>query len=235
MQIAGSGFDYAFLPATGTHGSILLAWKTSVWQVTNVSMRTFSIFARAQPYAGEMEYWLMSVYGPTRDLDKPAFLQELNDLRQVRQGLWMLNGDFNWIYRAQDKNNGHLNRRCMGQFRRFLNDAALKELHLHGRLNTWSNEREHPTLERIDRVFVSAQWDMLHPNSELSSLATICSDHAPLLLCIDCNIHHKKRFHFRSFWPKFPGYLDTVQLAWHCPLNGADAFRRLDWLLRNMA
>jgi hypothetical protein len=31
----------------------------------------------------------------------------------------------------------------------------LLELHLHGRLYTWSNEREDPTLERIDRAFVT--------------------------------------------------------------------------------
>jgi hypothetical protein len=35
----------------------------------------------------------------------------------------------------------------MGRFRRFLNDLELDELHLHGRLFTWSNEMSHPTLE----------------------------------------------------------------------------------------
>jgi hypothetical protein len=35
----------------------------------------------------------------------------------------------------------------MGQFRRFLNDAHLKELHLRGHLFTWSNERTNFTLK----------------------------------------------------------------------------------------
>jgi hypothetical protein len=39
------------------------------------------------------------------------------------------------IYRAEDKNN-YLNRRLMGQFCSFLNTAALKEIHLQGRLFT---------------------------------------------------------------------------------------------------
>lgn len=42
-----------------------------------------------------------------------------------------------------------------------------------------------------------------------------------------------RRFHFRSFWTKFPGFLDIVQQAWHCLLSDADPFRCLDWLLRN--
>jgi endonuclease/exonuclease/phosphatase family metal-dependent hydrolase len=70
----------------------------------------------------------------------------------------------------------------MGRFRHLLSDLELKELHLHGRLFTWSNERTHPTLERIDRVFVSAEWEDLYPNSYLQSLYSGCSDHAPLLL-----------------------------------------------------
>jgi hypothetical protein len=31
---------------------------------------------------------------------------------------------------------------------------------MHGRLFTWSNEREVPTLTRIDRALVSVDWDL---------------------------------------------------------------------------
>lgn len=235
LCIAGAGFDYVFLPAANTRGGILVAWRSDTWAVTNVSMHTYSVSAKVQALADGNEFWLTTVYGLATDPDKPAFLQELHDLRQVRLGAWLLTGDFNMIYRAQDKNNNILNRQRIGQFRRFINDASLKELHLKGRLFTWSNERVHPTLERIDRAFVTTDWELLYPNSDLYSLASSCSDHAPLLLCTDCNFSYKKRFHFRSFWPKLPGFLEVVQQAWHCPLNGADPFQRLDWLLRNTA
>ena len=59
------------------------------------------------------------------------------------------------IYRATDKNNDRLDRRCM---RRFLGAVAVEELHLTGRLFTWTNEHVHPTLERIDRAFASVGW-----------------------------------------------------------------------------
>jgi hypothetical protein len=109
----------------------------------------------------------------------------------------------------------------MGQFRRFLNEAALKELHLEGRLFTWSNERAHPTLEKIDRVFVSSEWEGLYPGYDLCSLASLCFDHAPLLLRTNRNFFAKKRFLFRSFWTKFPGFLEVIKKAWHCPLQEA--------------
>jgi hypothetical protein len=50
-------------------------------------------------------------------------------------------GDFNLIYRDEDKSNGHLDRQMMGRFQRFLNDYELKEIYLHGRRYMWSNER----------------------------------------------------------------------------------------------
>jgi hypothetical protein len=53
---------------------------------------------------------------------------------------------------------------------------------LTGRRYTWSNERESPTLERLDRVFCSVDWETAHPNSLLTCVATLISDHCPLVL-----------------------------------------------------
>ena len=108
-------------------------------------------------------------------------------------------GDFNLIYQAKDKNNTRLNRRMMSRFRQFIDGAELQELYLKGRLYTWSNERDRPTLERLDRVFTSEDWVLAFPNHELSALATECSDHAPLLFKTDCSIPHCARFRFENF------------------------------------
>lgn len=57
------------------------------------------------------------------------------------------------IYSSEDKNNDNLNRAMMGHFKRFVNDLDLKELPLLGRRYTWSNEKEAPTLVKLDRAF----------------------------------------------------------------------------------
>jgi hypothetical protein len=59
------------------------------------------------------------------------------------------------IYHAADKSNDQLDHRCMRCFSRFLGQVTVEELHLNGQLFTWSNERLHPMLERIDRAFAS--------------------------------------------------------------------------------
>jgi uncharacterized protein (DUF1778 family) len=183
--------------------------------------------------SGSSKWWLTIVYGPSQEAEKSTFLIELHELWQVRSGPWMLAGDFNLIYRIGDKNNGRLNYRLMGQFHRFLDDAALQEVHLNNFFFTWSNEHAHPTLERIDRVFISNQWDAIFLDCELYSLPSLCSDHVPLLICTDSG-HHAKRFYFWSFWMHLPGFLEDVQQAWHCALGNVSPFYKLDWLLCTM-
>ena len=109
-------------------------------------------------------------------------------------------GDFNLIYRAEDKNIHRFNRWLMNSFHTFIDDLELQELHLRGHLYTWSNERNRPTLVRLDWVFVMEDWDTDFPDHDLSTLAMECSDHTPLLLKTDCSLPHFKRFCFENYW-----------------------------------
>lgn len=133
----------------------------------------------------------------------------------------MIAGDFN----SEDKNNDNVNRAMVGRFRRFVNDLELKEIPLLGRRYTWSNERDSPTLVKLDRVLCTNDWEDLYPESLLQSAATEMSDHCPLILGLCEGIMGKKRFHSESFWPRLPGFFETVQHSWdvpvstHCPLE----------------
>lgn len=95
------------------------------------------------------------MYGPQGDNDKILFLQELREVRAACLGPWMLAGDINMIYKSSDKNNSNLNRAMMGYFWKVINDLALKEIQLHGRKYTWSNQQDNPVLVKLDRVFCS--------------------------------------------------------------------------------
>jgi hypothetical protein len=125
MQIVGAGFDYFFLPAVHTRGGILVAWQPTVWMVSCTLARQFSVLAKVRHASSDVDWWLSLVYGPFLDADRPAFFEELHALRQVRLGPWLIYGDLKMIYRSQDKNNGRLHRRRIGQFRWFINELSL--------------------------------------------------------------------------------------------------------------
>jgi endonuclease/exonuclease/phosphatase family metal-dependent hydrolase len=158
----------------------LLGWHRGHWAVSDVSRRRFSLSAKAvQVERPENWWWITVVYGPQTDQDKVEFLEELLHFKNSVAGPWMVCGDFNMIYLAADKNNARLDRRNMRRFRSFLDAAQLEELHLHGRRFTWSNERDVPTLERLDRLFAMVDWLQAFPNHVLKALSSDCSDHCP--------------------------------------------------------
>jgi hypothetical protein len=86
-------------------------------------------------------WWFTGVYGPQSDVLKLQFLQELCLVRQGCADPWVVGGDFNLIYQAEDKNNSNLDWAMMSQFCRFINDEELHEIPLLERRFTWSNER----------------------------------------------------------------------------------------------
>jgi hypothetical protein len=213
----GREFDnFFYLSAVGTRGGILIAWKSEVVTISNPHLSNNAITVRVGD-AGAAGWWFTGVYSPHTDVDKCLFLQELKDVRDLHPGPWAVAGDFNLIVDAADKNNANLNRRMMGKFRKLLAELELKELYLNGRRYTWSNERESGTLERLDRVFSTVDWEVAFPSSFLSAMSSSTSDHCPLLLTLALQFGSRKRFRFESFWPKAVGFQETVEGAWTSP------------------
>jgi hypothetical protein len=75
------------------------------------------------------------------------FIRELRRLKNSVKPQWLLIGDFNLIYKSQDKNNGRLNTDLMLKFRRALNHLEVKEVDLIGKKFTWTNNQVPPILE----------------------------------------------------------------------------------------
>jgi hypothetical protein len=136
-------------------------------------------------------------------------------------------GDFNLIYKAEDKSNTRLNRRLMTLFKETLDFSQLMEIDLQGRAYTWSNEQNDPTFTRIDRVFGSPEWHLLFPSIDLQALPTMGSDHAPLLLTSDVARQNYSGFRFEAFWVNMPGFYETVQSAWSQPVNTQNNILRM--------
>ena len=159
LSMLGADFDqHIFLPASGdsgTRGGVLIAWRRGSCQAAATRVDTYSASVKFVLEDGN-EWWFTGVYGPNLDADKLHFLQELRDIRAGCPGPWLIGGDFNLIYRSADKNNPNVDRAMMGRFRRLINELELQELELLGRRFTWSNERDSPTLVRLDRVLCSS-------------------------------------------------------------------------------
>jgi exonuclease III len=73
-ETLGSEFDeFVYLPADGTRGGVLLAWKSRMVSVTNPMLTTNAITAKVV-VSNSVPWWISVVYGPQEDADKIAFL-----------------------------------------------------------------------------------------------------------------------------------------------------------------
>lgn len=204
IECLGSDYEYDFIPAIKVAGGVLLALE--------LCKGAFSTSAHFAPIGtANGPWWFTRVYGPQQDADKVPFLNELTQFRDVAPGEWLLCGDFNMIYRVQDKNNdfnmSRLDRCCMHRFRTFLDSVQLQEIHMIGRKFTWSNERGNLTLVLLDRMFASMEWFGSFADHILKPLSNDCSDHCPLLLQLQVFDGVHRRFRFDAFWPKILGFM----------------------------
>ena len=235
MQRLGPSFDgHAYLPAVDTRGGILLAWDGTTLTVDNVVLNDNFLTGLVHTKVGQ-PWWITVVYGPQGDELKTQFLEDLKNRRVGCLGPWMVLGDFNMIIRPTDKNNTNINRRMMSKFRDFVDEHELKEMYMHGRRYTWSNERDAPTLTKIDGILSTVDWELDNAEYLLQALSTWVSDHAPLLLTTSVGFSPKHRFRFEMFWTKLDGFEEAVTEAWVCDPDIVDPYKRLDTLLRNTA
>ena len=108
----------------------------------------------------------------------------------------------------------------MSKFRRVVDDLALCDITLNGRAFTWTNDRQNPTLTRIDRVLGSMEWHTRYPGCFLQGITSSISDHCPLLLTTASNTYKCTRFRFEAHWIKKEGFLQVVEKAWKdCEIN----------------
>lgn len=93
---------------------ILICWPDRIGAAIAARIDAFSASVQLVSASGDL-WWLTCVYDPQDTARKLLFLQEIRDIRSQCGGPWMVAGDFNLIYRDEDKNNQNFNRALTGR------------------------------------------------------------------------------------------------------------------------
>ena len=227
--------NYAVLPAIGTRGGMILATSDAYFTLSDIHITQATLSGTVTMLSEGITWTITCVYGPQRDQEKLAFIEELRGLKPMARDAWLILGDFNLITKAADKNNLNTNRRLIGKFQAARDFLQLKDMRLGGRRFTWSNAQADPVLTKIDHVFFSDEWDLIFPDTHLQAIGSACSDHAPLLLQGYVNAPRKTSFKFEEFWMRMPGFKETVAEAWNKHIQDTDPIRRIHIKLSRMA
>lgn len=142
---------------------------------------------------------------------------------------WMVSRDFNETRCLAEKIGGREdNTSGMHEFQEFIHAASLIDAGFVGCPYTWCNNRRGAAQiwQRLDRAFLSINFQDNFPILKILHLARVGSDHTPLCFSFqDTELHRKNRFIFERMWADHLGFLPVVTSAWSKQFTGTPGNR----------
>jgi hypothetical protein len=106
-----------------------------------------------------------------------------------------------------------------------IHTLGLRQIFMHGGKYTWSNKHATPTLEKLDRILMSPDWEDLFPLVSVRKLVRNLSDHNALLLdsgSLPNNTAKSRDFRFDISWFQNEEFLPSVADIWNKPVYNTD-------------
>ncbi|CAM0870529.1 unnamed protein product [Alopecurus aequalis] len=205
---------FDFINATGSLGGILSAWDENLFSQTGRFTTSSALSIDLLCRADSSSLRVTNVYGPCARAEKESFLSDIDTHAPTDDSPWIVLGDFNLSRAASDRNNRNFSLPEASLFNEFVNRLCLVDLPLRDRRFTWSNQRDSPTLVRLDWVFVNLAWNDRFPSSSLASLSRDSSDHVALIASISTAIPRSSVFRFKRSWSLHPAFRASISRAW---------------------
>ena len=156
----GSPFvDWAVLDAIHTAGGIWLAWDRRLFEKVDYFVGRFSVSVLLKGVVDGFEWVCSGVYGPSDDSARKDMWVELDSMRLQWISAWCLIGDFNIIIYPVEKLGCNSFSSAMFKFSDFIEKHNLVDLPLEGGDYTWFRDSNNPSMSRIDRALISADWE----------------------------------------------------------------------------
>ncbi|KAG2613661.1 hypothetical protein PVAP13_4KG399651 [Panicum virgatum] len=213
-------FNWCHQPARGSAGGILLGVNSDLFVLTVGDILHFSISAMVMDKKTGFSWKIIVVYGSPYEDGKQDFIDELHHVMGTWSGPIIIGGDFNLVRFSTDKSNQNISHRWADAFNEWISKWGLLELDPSNKLYTWTNNQENVVLARIDRIFISTDWEAAFPMARVKALERPPSDHNPLLLDSGDNIFFgKKKFRFEKWWLHRDSFGKVIQKAWGAPCN----------------
>ena len=160
-------FDGAIFANTiGLSGGLWLLWDSFRVSVTKLLTTEQEIHALVTPIYSNTLWLLSAVYTSPRFVERRLFWDNLKSVSDLHSFPWVMAGDFNEVLMGEDKFRGtSVNISRALRFQDCLDSCRMIDIGFFGTRFTWSNQRPLMNLiqERIDRVFVNAEWNGLFP------------------------------------------------------------------------
>jgi hypothetical protein len=170
---------------------------------------------------------LLVVYGTAHE-EKLAFLAKLSHFCASNSEPMIFGGDFNIIRYINEKNSMDGVHRYTPLFNSLIHFYELREIVMTGGMFMWSNNQEVSTLEKLDRVLVTKDWEDIFPQASICKLPREIFDHNPLIMSTGRRENVPFiQFRFELGWLKNPDFLPIVEKIWIRPCRAKSAIDKI--------
>ncbi|XP_026447392.1 uncharacterized protein LOC113347913 [Papaver somniferum] len=172
--------------AIGKSGGMALGFfKNSSLEVVGSSFNMIHVVCDITPAIKNC--MVTFIYGSLNTLGIRNQWNYLKQLYESDNRTWLLLGDFNFILNVSEKQGGIPENSLASDFvKNSLSLLNLHEVYSFGNPFTWCNRRfRNPSeliFEKLDRGFINDKWVSLLPQTRVTNLGRVFSDHCPILL-----------------------------------------------------
>ncbi|CAL1379935.1 unnamed protein product [Linum trigynum] len=206
--------------ADGRKGGIWLCWNAANFQlqVLSACSQHLSVIVSA----GTDPKWLFTaVYASPRQYQQRSLWQTLHRTSLSNDLPWLLSGDFNAILAPEEKSGPSSSStlyRCK-VFNDRINQAELIDLGFSGPRFTWTRGETASTFKasRIDRSLCNSLWNATFPDTTVTHLPRIHSDHHPILTTVGnqgVNPSISRPFRFEAAWLTSDSFDNLIAGEW---------------------
>ncbi|KAL6226651.1 hypothetical protein ACLB2K_000612 [Fragaria x ananassa] len=215
----GFGQSFYISPTVNSAGALCLWWRDDI-RLNIISSSKYHIDSSLFGLNCEQGARISWLYGPPYNEDKLEFWEYWKNLARNggSDGCWLLIGDLNEVLHICEREGGSVWSSYRRNYLRELMDAgSLLDMGYKGQAFTWARKEDNVIVlqERLDRALTNETWILHWPESSLTHLARIGSDHNPLLFSTQAaRSKGKPTFHFDVNWAEDGEATQIVKDCW---------------------
>jgi len=219
--------------AHGKSGGILCGVRRDLYDVGSFHQGDYMLQLNLWDKINKVKWNLLVVYGAAHDENKMEFLSELTSFCSKSMEPMLIGGDFNILRFNSERNKPGGNFKYSDTFNNLIHFYELQELVMSGGLYRWSNNQDNPTLEKLDRILISKEWEDIFPNIIVKKLPREVSDDNPLIVSsVTCQPKMHIQFRFELSWLSNPEFLSAVDKIWVRPCRAKTVLDKIQQKLK---
>ncbi|XP_022741900.1 uncharacterized protein LOC111293429 [Durio zibethinus] len=225
-------FKGEWVGSNGRSGGLISLWSEQFFTLESSFINHRFTLLQDTINALNIPCIFVNIYAHNDPAERNNLWNELIDVKNLLNpsNLWCIGGNFSIIKCLEENRGISYDLASMSSFVNFINSMDLVDLQLNDGLFSWSDNKEIPTMCRLDPFLLSSDLLTKFPTLHQNVLPKSLSDHNPICLSVEDKNWGLKPFRLFSHWMGDAQFLEMFNNSWQATTDSSKApgiFNRL--------